>query len=51
MFQVKSKKPYHAIKKTEKNLRAQYQNTENIYEKTLIKERIKLIKEQITDKM
>ena len=32
-------------------MRAQYQNTENIYEKTVIIERIKLIKEHITDKM
>ena len=34
-----------------KKLRAQYQNTENIYEKTVIIGRIKLIKEYITDKM
>ena len=32
-------------------MRAQYQNTENIYEKTVIIQRIKLIKEHITDKM
>ena len=31
-------------------MRAQYQNTENIYEKTVIIERIKLIMELITDK-
>ena len=31
--------------------RAQYQNAENIFEKTVIIERIKLIKEHITDKM
>ena len=34
-----------------KKLRAQYQNTENIYEKTVIIEWIKLIKENITDKI
>ena len=39
------------LKRKEKKLRAQYQNTENIYEKTVIIERIKLIKEHITDKM
>ena len=32
-------------------MRAQYQNTENIYEKTVIIQRIKLIEEHITDKM
>ena len=32
-------------------MRAQYQNTENIYEKTVIIQRIKLIKKHITDKM
>ena len=32
-------------------MRAPYQNTENIYEKTVIIQRIKLIKEHITDKM
>ena len=31
------------LKRQRKKLRAQYQNTENIYEKTLIIERIKLI--------
>ena len=39
------------LKRQRKKLRAQYQNTENIYEKTVIIERIKLIKEHITDKM
>ena len=38
-----SKKGYSAIKKTKK-LRAQYQNTENIYEKTVIIEREKIHK-------
>ena len=36
------------LKRQRKKLRAQYQNTENIYEKTVIIERIKLIKEHIT---
>ena len=36
--------------KRQNKLRAQYQNTENIYEKTVIIERIKLIMELITDK-
>ena len=35
------------LKRQRKKLRAQYQNTENIYEKTVIIEKIKLIKEQI----
>ena len=34
-----------------KKLRAQYQNTENLYEKTVKIERIKLIKEHIIDKI
>ena len=39
------------LKRQRKKLRAQYQNTENIYENTVIIQRIKLIKEHITDKM
>ena len=39
------------LKIQRKKLRAQYQNTENIYEKAVIIERIKLIKENITDNM
>ena len=39
------------LKRERKKLRAPYQNTENIYEKTVIIQRIKLIKEHITDKM
>ena len=39
------------LKRKEKKLRAQYQNTEYIYEKTVIIERIKLIKQHRTDKM
>ena len=38
------------LKRKRKKLRSQYQNTENVYEKTIIIERIKLIKEHITDK-
>ena len=32
-------------------MRTQYQNTENVYKNIVIIERIKLIKEHITDKM
>ena len=39
------------LKRQRKKLRVQYQNTENIYEKTVMIQRIKLIKEPITDKM
>ena len=39
------------LKRQRKKLRAQYQNTENIHEMTVIIERIKLIKEHIIDKM
>ena len=39
------------LKRQRKKLRTQYQNTENPYEKTIITERIKLIKEHITDKV
>ena len=39
------------LNRQRKKLRAQYQNTEHTYEKTVIIERIKLIKEHITDKM
>ena len=39
------------LKRQRKKLKARYQNTENIYEKTVKIERIKLIKEHITDKM
>ena len=45
------KKGIMQLKRQRKKLRAQYQNTKNIYEKTVIIERIKLIKEHITDKM
>ena len=38
------------LKRQRKKLIAQYQNVENIYETTVIIERIKLIREQITDK-
>ena len=39
------------LKRQRKKLRTQYQNTENVHEKTVIIERIKLTKERITDKM
>ena len=39
------------LKRQRKKLRAQYQNRENIHEKTVIIERIKLIKQHMTDKM
>ena len=39
------------LKRQMKKLRAQQQNIENIYEKTVIIERIKLIKEHIADQM
>ena len=38
------------LKRQRKKLIAQYQNVENIYETTVIIERIKLIREHITDK-
>ena len=38
------------LKRQRKKLTALYQNTENVYEKTVITERIKLIKGHITDK-
>ena len=39
------------LKRQRKKLRAQYQNTKYVYEKTVITERIKLIKKHIADKM
>ena len=39
------------LKRQRKKLRTQHQNTENVYKKTVIIERIKLIKKQITDKL
>ena len=39
------------LKRQREKLRTQYQDTENVYEKTVIIERIKSIKEHITDKM
>ena len=50
-MQTKSKKGYNANKRQRKKLREKYQNTENIYEKTVITERIKLIKKHIANKM
>ena len=39
------------LKRQRKKLRTQHQNTENVYKKTVIIERIKLIKKQITGKL
>ena len=39
------------LKRQRKKLKARYQNTENMYERTVKIERKKLIKEHITDKM
>ena len=39
------------LKRQRKKLRTQYRNTEKLYEKTVIIERIKFIKEHIADKM
>ena len=39
------------LKRQRKKLRAQYQNTANVYEKTVITGKVKLMKEYITDKM
>ena len=39
------------LKRQRKKLRTQYQNTESVYENTVIIERIRPIKEQITSKM
>ena len=39
------------LKRQRKKLRTQHQNTENVYKKTVITERIKLIKKQISDKL
>lgn len=36
------------LKRQRKKLRTQHQNTENVFKKTVIIERIKLIKKQIT---
>ena len=39
------------LKRQRKKLRAQCQNTENMYEKTVTIQRIKFIKEHLADKM
>ena len=51
IFWQNIRKDIMQLKTQRKKLRARYQNTENIYETTAIIERIKLIKEHITDKM
>ena len=51
IFRQNPRKDIMQLKRQRKKLRAQYQNTENVYEKTVIIERMKLVKEHITDKM
>ena len=51
IFRQNPRKDIMQLKRKRKKLRAQYQNTENIYEKEVKIEIIKLIKEHITDKM
>ena len=50
IFRQNPRKDIMQLKRQWKKLRAQYQITVNIYEKTVIIERIKLIKKYITDK-
>ena len=50
-MRAKSEKGHNANKRQRKKLRAQSQNIENIYEKAVIIERMKLIKKHIADKM
>ena len=51
IFRQNPRKNIMQLKRQRKKLRAQYQNTENIYEKTVIIERINLTQEHITDRM
>ena len=51
IFRKNPRKENMQLKRQRKKLRTQYQNTENVHEKTVITERIKLTKERITDKM
>ena len=51
IFWQNPRKDMMQLKRQIIKLRAQYQNTENLYEETVIIERIKLIKEHISDKM
>ena len=50
IFRQNPRKDIMQLKRQWKKLRAQYQITVNIYEKTVIIERIKLIKKYITEK-
>ena len=50
IFRQNSRIDIMQLKRQRKKLTALYQNTENVYEKTVITERIKLIKGHITDK-
>ena len=47
-LQAKSKKGYNAIKKTEKKADSTISKHKTMYERTVMIQRIKLIKEQIT---
>ena len=51
IFRKNPRKENMQLKRQRKKLRTQYQNTENVHEKTVIIERIKLTKERITNKM
>ena len=51
IFRKNPRKENMQLKRQRKKLRTQYQNTENVHEKTVIIGRIKLTKERITDKM
>ena len=51
LFRQNPRKDIMQLKRKSKKLRAQYQNTENICERSVTIERIKLLKEHITDKM
>ena len=49
IFRQISRKDVMQLKRQRKKLRAQHQNTESVYKKKVIIERIKLIKEHIAD--
>ena len=51
IFRQNQRKDIMQLKRQRKKLRAQYQNTANVYEKTVITGKVKLMKEYITDKM
>ena len=51
IFRQNPRKDIMQLIRQRKKLRTKYQNTGNVYEKTVIIERTKLIEEHITDKM